>query len=124
MVGRWGMSAAVGPVAVLPSGPEQTFVADTVAPATRELVDLEVRRLLEACYREAVETLRGNRERLDRLARTLLERETLDEAEALAAAGLTPGTAPAAVARGETPAGGRVPGLPPEDAAAPAGQLS
>ncbi|WP_204263775.1 ATP-dependent zinc metalloprotease FtsH [Geodermatophilus normandii] len=124
MVGRWGMSAAVGPVAVLPSGPEQPFVADTVAPATRELVDLEVRRLLEACYLEAVETLRGNRERLDRLARTLLERETLDEAEALAAAGLTPGTAPAAVARGETPAGGRVPGLPPEDTAAPAGQLS
>jgi hypothetical protein len=46
------------------------------------------------------------------------------EAEALAAAGLTPGTAPAAVARGESPAGGRVPDLPPEDAAAPAGRLS
>ncbi len=124
MVGRWGMSAAVGPVAVLPAGPEQPFVADGVAPATRELVDSEVRRLLEDCYREAVETLRGNRERLDRLARTLLERETLDEAEALAAAGLTPGTAPAAVARGESPAGGRAPGLPSADAAAPAGQPS
>ena len=33
--------------------------------------------------------------RLDRLARTLLERETLEEDEAYAAAGLTPGAAPA-----------------------------
>ncbi len=120
MVGRWGMSAAVGPVVVLPSGPEQPFVADGVAPATRELVDGEVRRLLEDCYREAVATLRGNRERLDRLARTLLERETLDEDEAYAAAGIPPGTAPAAVGRGGTPAGGRAPGLTPQDAVVPA----
>ena len=124
MVGRWGMSPAVGPVAVLPSGPEQPFAADGVAPATRELVDSEVRRLLEECYREAVATLRGNRERLDRLARTLLERETLEEAEAYAAAGIPPETAPAAVARGETPGSDPVAGLPPADAAAPAGQLS
>jgi cell division protease FtsH len=94
MVGRWGMSRAVGPVTVLPpSGLDQPFGGDGVAPATKELVDLEVRRLVEECYGEAIRTLRSNRERLDRLAQALLERETLDEHEAYAAAGIAPGTA-------------------------------
>ena len=62
-------------------------------------------------------TLRNNRERPDRLAHRPAERATLDEDEAYAAAGVTRATAPAAVARGETPDGDRVPGLPPEMAA-------
>jgi cell division protease FtsH len=120
MVGRWGMSPAVGPVSVLPPpGQEQPFGGDGVAPATRELVDEEVRRLVADCYGTAVATLRSNRLRLDRLAHALVERETLDEDEAYAAAGVPRESAPAAVARGETPAGGRAPGLPHEDATAP-----
>jgi cell division protease FtsH len=119
MVGRWGMSPAIGPVSVLPPpGEEQPFGVDRVAPGTRELVDEEVRRLVEECYGQAVATLRGNRERLDRLASALLDRETLGEDEAYAAAGVTRSTAPAAVARGEVPGGERAPGLPHEDAAA------
>jgi cell division protease FtsH len=66
-----------------------------------------------------VATLRSNRERLDGLAAALLERETLGEDEAYAAAGVSRATAPAAVARGETPGGERAPGLPHEDAPAP-----
>ncbi|MGY1666085.1 ATP-dependent zinc metalloprotease FtsH [Geodermatophilus sp. SYSU D00696] len=117
MVGRWGMSPAVGPVAVLPPSGDQPFAADGAAPATRELVDAEVRRLVEECYAEAVATLRANRDRLDRLAAALLERETLEEDEAYVAAGVRPDSAPAAVARGETPAAGRAPGLPADVAA-------
>jgi cell division protease FtsH len=121
MVGRWGMSAAVGPVSVLPApGQEQPFGVDGVAPATRELVDVEVRRLVDDCYAEALQTLRDNRERLDRLASTLFDRETLDEDEAYAVAGVTQEMAPAAIARGETPRGGRSPGMPPEEVATPA----
>jgi cell division protease FtsH len=102
MVGRWGMSPAVGPVSVLPPpGQEQPFSPDGVGPATRELVDHELRRLIDACYTEAVATLRDNRDRLDRLAHTLLERETLGEDEAYAAAGVARDSAPAAVARGD-----------------------
>ena len=90
MVGRWGMSPAVGPVSVLPPpGQEQSFGGDGVAPATKELIDQEVRRLVDDCYGDAVDTLRSNREQLDRLAHTLLERETLNEDEAYAAAGVT-----------------------------------
>jgi cell division protease FtsH len=120
MVGRWGMSPAVGPVSVLPpAGQEQPFGGDGVAPATKELVDREVRRLVEDCYGTAVETLRSNRPRLDTLASALVERETLDEDAAYAAAGITRETAPAAVARGEAPSSSRAPGLPHEDAATP-----
>jgi cell division protease FtsH len=91
MVGRWGMSEAVGLVSVLPRpGNESPFPsADANAPAesTRELVDAEVRRIVDECYAHAVERLSENRERLDSLAHALLEHETLDEKDAYAAAG-------------------------------------
>jgi cell division protease FtsH len=102
MVGRWGMSPAIGPVTVLPpSGQESPYGVDGVAPATRELVDTEARKIIEECYEQAVTTLRSSRNRLDQLARTLLERETLEEDEAYAAAGIRRDTAPAAVAQRE-----------------------
>ncbi|HEX6460979.1 MAG TPA: ATP-dependent zinc metalloprotease FtsH [Thermoleophilaceae bacterium] len=91
MVGRWGMSDAVGLVSVLPRpGNESPFpAADANAPAesTRELVDAEVRRIVDECYSHALEVLTDNRHRLDSLAHALLERETLDEGDAYAAAG-------------------------------------
>ena len=86
MVGRRGMSPAIGPVSVLPSsGQESSTGTDGVAPATKELIDTETRRIIGECYQQAVETLRGSRDRLDRLAHTLLYRETLDEDEAYGA---------------------------------------
>jgi len=83
---------------VLPAqGQEQGAGADGVAPATRELIDTETRRIIEECYAQAVATLRGNRDRLDHLAHALLERETLDEDEAYAAADVSADTTPAAI---------------------------
>ena len=82
MVGRWGMSDAIGPVAVLPGPGDDPMLfpgVDTVAPQTRELVDAEVRRIVEECYAEAIRLLSENRDKLDALSATLLERETLDE---------------------------------------------
>ena len=93
MVGRWGMSSAVGLVSVLPRPEDQTAGfpgASSASEATRELVDSEVRRIVDECYERAVSTLRENRERLESLARALLERETLDEADAYRAAGFEP----------------------------------
>lgn len=55
---------------------------------TRELVDAEVRRILSECYEQAVGTQRANRDRLDRLARALLDHEALDADQAYAAAGI------------------------------------
>jgi len=91
MVGRWGMSDAVGPLSVLPNPAGDTwFPGDPRAPseATRQLVDDEVRVLVEACYVEASALLAAHRDQLDALAAALLARETLDEADAYAAAGI------------------------------------
>jgi len=115
MVGRWGMSEAIGPVTVLPPpGSESPLGLDGVAPATKELVDAEVRQIVDGCYAEAVDLLRRHRGQLDRLARALLAAETLDEDAAYAAAGISRESAPGAVARGERPGTPPAPGLPPE----------
>ncbi|HYX62292.1 MAG TPA: ATP-dependent zinc metalloprotease FtsH [Streptosporangiaceae bacterium] len=125
MVGRWGMSAAIGPVSVLPaSGQESPYGADGVAPATRELVDSETRRIIEDCYEQALATLRGSRDRLDRLAHTLLDRETLEEDEAYAAAGVSPGPAPAMIARNQAPGTTPAPSAPPAAAQAGAAHVT
>jgi cell division protease FtsH len=91
MVGRWGMSRRVGLVSVLPSSAEIYAVSSdwgATSEATKELVDSEVRALIDECHRAALERLERSRRRLDALAAALLEHETLDEAEAFAAIGL------------------------------------
>jgi cell division protease FtsH len=99
MVGRWGMSDAVGPLTVLPPpGQESPLGLDGVAPATRELVDREVRRIVDECHDQAVATLVAHRDQLDRLAQALFAKETLDEDEAYAAAGVPREAAPGALA--------------------------
>jgi cell division protease FtsH len=101
MVGRWGMSARIGNVSVVPSpaqGPLLPGVAD-VSPHTREVVDDEVHQIVEDSYTDVLSLLRENRWRLDALAQALLEHETLDEAAAYAAAGIArPGSARGAYA--------------------------
>jgi cell division protease FtsH len=96
MVGRWGMSEAIGMVSVLPPDGEAIYPGSPESPseATRELVDSEVRRIIDECYGRALDDLRANRERLDSLAARLLEKETLDERDAYEAAGFTRGKAP------------------------------
>jgi cell division protease FtsH len=90
MVGRWGMSEALGPVALIPrdgSGPLLPGVSE-VSQETQRLVDEEVRRIVDDSHREVVELLSKNRSRLDSLVQALLEHETLDQDDAYAAAGV------------------------------------
>jgi len=87
MVGRWGMSDTIGLVAVLPrDGSSPLEAADGFAQRTRELMDDEVRRIVDAAHSDVVALLREERRRLDALAEALLENETLDEDDAYAAA--------------------------------------
>jgi cell division protease FtsH len=91
MVGRWGMSPALGPVSVLPGPGEQPmfgFDGNQPAPATRELLDAEVRRLLEEGAERARQTLIEHRSNLDGLVEALLAAETLDTDDAYGAAGI------------------------------------
>ncbi|MGH3333849.1 MAG: ATP-dependent metallopeptidase FtsH/Yme1/Tma family protein, partial [Nocardioidaceae bacterium] len=96
MVGRWGMSSQIGPITVLPPPGQEQSLFDGSGPsqATRDLVDAEVRRIVDDCYAKALETLRANRSSLDRLAHRLVEAETLDEHEAYLAAELPAGMVP------------------------------
>jgi cell division protease FtsH len=104
MVGRWGMSRTIGPIAVIPIDGVNPLLpgASETSEATQRLVDEEVRRIVETAHQDVTELLRAHRANLDALVSALLERETLDEADAYAAAGLTrskeePVPAPSAV---------------------------
>ncbi|MFJ9683005.1 ATP-dependent zinc metalloprotease FtsH [Streptomyces sp. NPDC101194] len=88
MVGRWGMSHKVGRLTAIPGDAQQAYGL-SAAPATLDAVDDEMRRIVDECYEAACRLLRENRDRLDSLAAALLEHETLDEAAAYRAAGIT-----------------------------------
>ena len=86
MVGRWGMSERIGTLSVLPAegDPRMAGVSDGLLDA----VDEEVRRITDECYAEARRLVRENRGKLDAIVAQLLARESLDEAEIYAAAGI------------------------------------
>jgi cell division protease FtsH len=88
MVGRWGMSERIGPVSVFQ--PDVDPRMQGVAEETLDAVDQEVRRLVDESYKRALQLLTENRQRLDGIVVQLLERETLDETDVYAAAGLPP----------------------------------
>ena len=90
MVERWGMSEKVGFLAVAPREGQGLLLpgAEPVSEATKELIDAEVRRIVDEELDHVRHVIAENRERLDALAETLLERETLDELDAYAAAGI------------------------------------
>jgi cell division protease FtsH len=111
MVGRWGMSPAIGPIAVIPrdgSGPLLPGASE-VSSSTQQRVDDEVRRIVDESHQQVVALLKQNRGKLDSLATALLEHETLDEEDAYAAAGVpragtSSGESYAAAARSRTEA--------------------
>jgi cell division protease FtsH len=91
MVGRWGMSDAVGPIAVLPQEQNGPLLpgSQPASETTQQLVDDEVRRIVEESYAEVRQLLTDHREQLESLTETLLREETLDEDAAYAAAQVT-----------------------------------
>jgi cell division protease FtsH len=101
MAGRWGMSERIGPVSVLPGPNDQPTLfpgAGDSSERTREMVDEEVRRILEECEQTAMTELKAHRDQLEALTQALLEHETLDEADAYRIAGIdrVPGSNPPA----------------------------
>jgi cell division protease FtsH len=92
MVGRWGMSEAIGPVSVLPNDGDGGFLlpgVSEVSAETHRLVDEEVRRLVEGAHQEVTRLLEEHRGQLESLTLALLDAETLDAPAAYAAAGVT-----------------------------------
>ena len=95
MVGRWGMSDAIGFVRVLPSDGRGSFFgsAGESSEATQRVLDEEVRQLIDTAHLDVTAALTQHRDRLETLAQALLKNETLDELDAYAAAQMPPRTA-------------------------------
>ena len=97
MVQRWGMSEKVGFLTVKGQDGQGFLLpgSEPASEATQELVDAEVRRIVDEEHEATRRLLERERDKLDALAETLLERETLDELDAYAAAGITRAREPA-----------------------------
>jgi cell division protease FtsH len=96
MVGRWGMSRNIGPVAVLPSETNGPLLpgASEVSPETQRLIDQEVQRIVEESHQAVTALLTEHREKLESLVAGLLEEETLDQDAAYSAAQVDPHAVP------------------------------
>jgi cell division protease FtsH len=82
MVTRWGMSDALGPLQYA-EPEEEVFLGYSMnrqrnlSNETAQLIDKEIRRVVEDGYSRAQQLLNDNRDELETLARALLEYETL-----------------------------------------------
>ena len=79
MVCRFGMSDEFGFQAFIE--PNSLSVSEAPPPyseKTAEAIDQEVRRIIESCYARATELINQNHDKLELLAKTLLEQETMD----------------------------------------------
>ncbi len=86
MVVEYGMSEEVGPLSLAEERVnvflgEEIVKSDEHSEELNAVIDREIRRIVEDCYRRAVNLLRQHKGALDVLAAELLARETLDGSE-------------------------------------------
>lgn len=86
MVVEWGMSS-LGPVNYGPDsqagefGQTEYYQENPVSPKTQELIDLEVKKIMEQALKNATELIKKNKAKLEAVAKELLDKETLDRDE-------------------------------------------
>ncbi len=90
------MSDKLGPVTLLPADGQGPLLpgASETSPQTQWLVDQEIQALVDNCHGQVTQLLIDHRGQLEELAQALLAAETLDAADAYAAAGVSMRTAP------------------------------
>jgi cell division protease FtsH len=81
-VTQWGLSDAIGPILVGDNEQELFLGREIqhrreVSEQTAQLVDAEVKKVIDRSYQRAMETLKANISLLHKVAEALLERETL-----------------------------------------------
>ena len=134
MVTQFGMSEVIGPLAV-GDKEQEIFLGREfaqrreISERTAQMVDDEVKRLVDEAYARATQILSENRDLLDRIAVALLDRETIDREDLdrlvknlpLSPRNLSPDPAPAATPPaskpGPTPARAPILGAPPAEPA-------
>jgi len=85
MVCYYGMSEKLGPVIYA-----EDHYGRTYSSKTAQEIDDEVRRITQDCYQKVCTLLQDNREKLELLAKTLLEKETMFAAEVYQLLGIEP----------------------------------
>ena len=86
MVTEWGMSDKIGPMSI-GDNTENIFLGreimerHEVSERTADLVDLEVRAMLDKAYQQTMSIISSSIDKLHALAKALLERETLNAEE-------------------------------------------
>lgn len=86
MITEYGMSEELGPL-TFGKRQEQVFLGRDIArdrnysEAVAYSIDKEARRIIDNCYREAEKLLKDNLEALHLIAKTLMEKETIDAEE-------------------------------------------
>lgn len=87
MVTEWGMSEKLGPIAYEKNdgpvflGLQQNQQQHNISDKVHEMIDTEIKRVLDDGYKAATEILTENRQILEILAQALLKLETLERAE-------------------------------------------
>jgi cell division protease FtsH len=109
-VSQFGLSDKIGPILI---GDNETEVflgrelssRRTVSERTAELVDEEVKRVIQTAFDRAKQVLTDNRDLLDKIAAALLDRETLtrEDIEVLRRGEQLPPRAPVALPSSTTP---------------------
>jgi cell division protease FtsH len=95
MVGHWGMSEVIGPVAFR-QGEEHPFLGKEMhesrefSEETARIIDEEVQRFLNDASTRATKLLSEHRKQLDDLSHALLEKELLDQQEITRVLGMRP----------------------------------
>jgi cell division protease FtsH len=116
MVTRYGMSAKIGSVSF--SGRQEVFIGRdwgkerNYSEKTAEVIDFEVRRLVEEAERKATQLLTKNRKLLEKLAKILLEREVVEGHELDALLGIKPPKAKPSPPQADAAKGGPTPSAP------------
>ncbi len=78
MVAYYGFSKEIGNISFYDSTGQQDYAfSKPFSERTNEIIDKEVKILVEKCYISALEILKDNREGLDKLANKLLEKEVI-----------------------------------------------
>jgi cell division protease FtsH len=83
MVTEWGMSEKLGMIRYSAAESEEVFLGHSVTKSknlsdrTAQIVDEEVRRIIDEAYARATDVLTKHRNELDAVAKALLEYETL-----------------------------------------------
>ncbi len=95
MVCEWGMSERIGHLAYGSRTQSEVFLGRDISRAkeyseqTAQMIDEEIREIVDGCYKETYALMDQNKPMLEKLSARVLEKETLDEDEIRLICGLT-----------------------------------